>query len=396
MKTLFSPPASLRKHHGFSLIELMIGITISLLGLAAVSGIMMTFSSKRSSITSTLAAQDSGVMALYRMERDITQAGYGLMHLQRCVTINDAAASFNPYPFAIGDGGASASDTLIVQYANTRSGSPGTELTADGSGMTVAANQYNLLSAAGFEVLDHVVSSVGAPTCKITRITGTRKCTLTSAGPPKAYACATATYAAGPPAGVTTATDTQTGNKPQEWIGHDTAGVTSSASSGYLANLGKAGEFIRREYSIANGALMLREYDGTNAEGLSAANVLVNDIVFMKAQYGLAPTTWNGSVCVRAADTVTSWVNGSQLINEQNSCGVIAARVGLVARAAYRESTAVELANGNALEVLPAALDENGTEMTAAVTYDPGADRTRYRHRIYSTTIPLKNVIWTR
>lgn len=70
--------AIMRRQRGFNLIELMIGLAISLMGLAAVSGVMMTFSKKRTAITQSMATQDNGVMALYRLERDISQAGYGL------------------------------------------------------------------------------------------------------------------------------------------------------------------------------------------------------------------------------------------------------------------------------------------------------------------------------
>jgi Tfp pilus assembly protein PilW len=85
----------------------MIGVVISMMGLAAVSVMMMNFSKKRTSITETLSAQDNGVMALYRLERDVGQAGYGLMPLQSCATIaNGASPSFTPWPVQITDGGA--------------------------------------------------------------------------------------------------------------------------------------------------------------------------------------------------------------------------------------------------------------------------------------------------
>ncbi len=47
---------SMRRSRGFSLIELLIGLVISMMGLAAVSTMMMNFSKKRTSIAQTLAA----------------------------------------------------------------------------------------------------------------------------------------------------------------------------------------------------------------------------------------------------------------------------------------------------------------------------------------------------
>jgi Tfp pilus assembly protein PilW len=93
----------------------MIGLTISLMGLAAVASMMMTFSKNRGSVAQTQAAQDNGVMALYRLERDISQAGYGLMDLQGCtptiVNGDGTNPSFSPLPISIGFVGTGVSDT---------------------------------------------------------------------------------------------------------------------------------------------------------------------------------------------------------------------------------------------------------------------------------------------
>ena len=81
----------MRKKHalsGFSLIELMVGLTISLLGLLALGQIMLTFSQTRNSITQTTSAQSNGVMALYLIEKDLAQAGFSMMELQNCDRIN--------------------------------------------------------------------------------------------------------------------------------------------------------------------------------------------------------------------------------------------------------------------------------------------------------------------
>lgn len=360
------PVKSSQRQRGFNLIELMVGITISLFGLAAVSSMMMTFSSKRASITSTLSAQDSGVMALFRIERDISQAGYGLMHLQACASITDGAASNSPVPINIGDGGTN-SDTIEIQYANSRSGSPGTGL----SGTAQTATSYLTNSSVGFAVGDYVVSnastSVAAPAaCLVTKIlapTGTSPNIVIST-------------AAGEP-----------------------ALTPSSEPDSYLENWGQLGEFVRRQFSVNAGSLMLREYDRTQADGLAAtANTLVNDVVYLKAQYGMASTTAGGVTgCTRTADVVTSWVSGATVISSTNSCAVIAIRVGVVARSALRENESIELASANTeLTVLPAISDALGNVLSAAITYDPGTAATRYRHRVYSTIIPLKNVIWSR
>lgn len=327
----------MRRQHGFNLIELLIGLAISLMGLAAVSQVMMTFSKKRGAITQTMTAQDNGVMALYRMEKEISQAGYGLMAvsglptLQSCATISDGVNSFSPVPVMITDGG-SDSDEITVRYAYSTTGLPGTELNASG-GYTQTTTQYNVRSSVGFSVGDQVVS--------------TNSCAVRAVNSVSALA-----------------------------IGFSTA-LTASTNAGYLANLGPTG-LIGRHFAITSGALTMGEYPAYTA------NNLVDEIVYLKAQYGLAASA--------SGTAVTSWVNGVTAIDSSNVARVIAVRVGVVARSSAQEREAID--QPASLTLLPALSDSGGATIGSAVTYT--VPDTKYRYRSYSTIIPLKNVIWTR
>ncbi|MCK9283378.1 MAG: PilW family protein [Rhodocyclaceae bacterium] len=337
----------IRQQRGFTLIELMIGLTISLLGLAAVSGMMMTFSKKRTSIVSTMTAQDNGVMALYRIEKDIAQAGYGLMSLQACSSLSVASGSpLSPLPVQITSGSGGASDAIDVQYVNTTSGVPGTELLATGAqNYTMTTSQYNVRSSLGFAVGDRVVSTAAVPSCAIT--------TITSVTDP----------AVSPGA-----------------IGHD-ATLTASATPGFLANLGPVGSVVSRRFVISSNSLQVAE----DAPAYASPNLLVDDIVYMKAQYGLADTS--------SGRTVTSWVDSSAFtIGTANVGRVIALRVGVVARTAASDSETVD--QPATLTVLPDVANSGGTTIGSAVSYT--IPDTRYRYRAYTTTIPLRNAIWTR
>lgn len=331
----------MRRQRGFNLIELLIGLSISLMGLAAVSAVMMTFSQKRGAITQTLATQDNGVMALYRLERDISQAGYGLAPLQGCTAVVDRTYSFLPYPVIIGDGGTGASDTITVQGTNPASGAPGTELTVSGGG-TMTTGQYNVRSSVGFSVNDKVVATNFVPTCTMTTVTSVS---------------ATA-------------------------IGY-TPALAASSAAGYLAYFGTSAgassdpsEFFSRRYAVGTTAMTVADYPAYTT------NNLVDDIVFLKAQYGLADTT--------ASTTVTSWASGATALTSANVGRVIALRVGVVARSSARENEVID--QPNPLPVFPEMTDSSGG--TDAVSFT--IPDTRSRYRAYSTIIPLKNVIWTR
>jgi type IV pilus assembly protein PilW len=328
----------MRRQRGFNLIELLIGLTISLMGLAAVSSMMMTFSKKRGVITQTMATQDNGVMALYRLERDVSQAGYGLAPLQGCTTVIDGANSFVPYPVIITDGGAGVSDTILVQGTNPLSGIPGTELAVNGvNTMTGAA--YNVASALGFSVNDRVVATNFLPNCTLTSVTAIN-----------------------------------TGVTPNT-LSYTPALATSSVA-GYLVYFGAAGEFFSRRYAVGATAMTVGDYPA-----FTAAN-LVDDIVFLKAQYGMADTV--------ASTTVTRWVSGATALTSANVGRVVAIRVGVVARSSARENETIE--QPNPLPVFQELADSSAT--TDAVSF--AIPDTRSRYRAYTTIIPLKNVLWTR
>ena len=284
----------MRRQRGFNLIEMLIGLVISMMGLAAVSAVMMTFSKHRTAITQTLATQDNGVMALYRLERDISQAGYGLRPAG-CTTVVDGANSFVPYPVVIGDGGAGSSDTLTIQGTNPASGIPGTELSVSG-GNTMTSNQYNVRSSVGFSVNDRVVATTFMPTCTMTTVTSV---TATAIG--------------------------------------FTPALSATPAPGYLAYFGAAGEYFNRRYAVGATALTVADYPAY------AANNLVDDIVFLKAQYGMADTA--------TTTVVTSWVSGATALTASNVGRVIAIRVGVVARSAEREKEVID--QPNPLPVFP-------------------------------------------
>jgi type IV pilus assembly protein PilW len=338
--------SSHRRGRGFSLIELLIGVVISMMGLAAVSVMMMNFSKKRTSITETLSAQDNGVMALYRLERDMGQAGYGLMPLQSCATIaNGASPSFTPWPVQITDGGAGVSDTIAVKGANSASGVPGTELDTS-SGTSMTSVQYNVRSSAGFAINDIVVSTLACAMTSISSVSATN-------------------------------------------LGYTYATVlATSSAAGYLAYFGQPGEFFNRQYGIAASGLTVADYPAFTT------NTLVDNIVFLKAQYGLASTI-SGSPA-----TVARWVSGATTLNGSTCLGnsvhpacVVAVRVGVVARSASAGPQTVD--QPNPLPVLP-QIGSSPTPLADAVTFSIPAGGATVRYRAYSTIIPLKNVIWGR
>lgn len=356
----------MKTQRGFNLIDLLIGLAISLFGLLAVGQILLSFTQQRNTITQTLEAQSNGVLALYLMEKDLTQAGYALMNIQGCSRINwylngtghyndpyGAATTFLAFttlPVKITDGGAGSSDVLEIQYGSPRSGAPVTVVTqtqAGGYGTPI-----QVASREGFAQGDLIVTDVGG------------SCTMGQIDEPNS----------GPPAFLNRPTGVAYPYNTDTRPGAATTGWDAAvANTTLVANLGA---FVSRRYQIINEALLMADY-GTD---YTYAN-LVDGIVFMKAEYGL-DTDANG--------TVDSWTRGL-VANNVPAIGaqVIAVRIGLVARSPLLEKTAVDAPA--VLTILPAITT---TPTAAAVTYT--VPDTRYRYRTYYTVIPLRNVIWSR
>lgn len=404
-------------HRGFSLIELMIGLAISLVGLLAIGQIMLTFSQQRNTISQTMNTQNNGVMALYLMERDLSQAGYGMMGLG-CDRINyyfNGTGYYNsPYsttnlpgastgnialtelPVRILSGG-TGSDTIEVQYGRSTSGVPGAEIIADQSAYS---SDYSIAAGAGFAVNDLFIARSGG-ICTLAQVTA-----VTSPDPSHAvgatYPVTTAiSHAATPGVGY----NVTVGPGGTGWnIVADTEIDTSRLAKSPAVNaspkpsLSNLGAFVSRRYVVSGNSLRLAELANFSTATASLP-AQVDDILLIKAQYGLAASS--------GTTAVTTWADGGDPATtayDSTLAGrIVAIRVGVIARSPLIEKTAVNAPS--TLSILPAV---SGTSTLA----DPAAglcatdtasrevkctmSETRYRYRAYSTIIPLKNAIWTR
>lgn len=375
----------LHRQRGFNLIDLMIGVVISMFAMLAVAVVFRDFGKTRNTEVQAMESQSNGTMALYLIERDLAQAGYAMMKLQNCPFINwyyngtgyydtpygtaslpgSGHIALTTLPVRIIDGDTD-SDTLEIQYGNPVAGATGSEI---GAAM-VYPGSYPINAAVGFASGDRVVTNIG------------NICTLhavTNADP----VASPIEHANTNPYNVNAAPGGNGWNSV-------TAGDLTADPSAYMANLGN---FVSRRYTVAatggRFALQLAELPAFTA------NTVVDEIVFLKAQYGLSATN--------TSDSVTSWVDGGTLIDNTSAARVIAVRVGVVARSPLLEKEAVAAAA--TLSVLPAlsgtstlaapSAGECGTDATTKEVKCTVPD-THFRYRTYSTIIPLKNVIWTR
>lgn len=378
----------LRRQAGMSLIELMVGAAIGLIGIVIITHIYLTNEQHKRNTTAAGGAQTNGAIALYALERDIRQAGFGLnsSYAFQCncdQTTNsgcsavqyyyDTKYSFPPnaaltnsrnalslYPFIItgflGAGG-NGPDTLSVFYGsdNERALStmlidnmitPGADIKADG--------------AAGFEAGNLVVLQNGT-TCAMYQVTGVVTETLQHA--------ANIWNPAGGGTLPTWAKDStrifDLGPRPV-W---KTFGIKYDATN-----------------TINYGKLQVTDQFRVLTQG-AVSQDLMDGIVDLQAQYG---KDTNGDGVVDVWTKVLSR-NAPANFDAIDIMQVIAVRLAVLARDDYYQKPSTA---GGPCEATTAA-NRPTWSGGAFLTFDAaGALPSCYKYRVFETVVPLRNMIW--
>ena len=115
------------RHHGFSLIELMISVVIGLLGIVVIFQVLTVWDSRKRTTTSGSDAQVAGTIGMFALDRDMKQVGYGFGMTKpgelgcNVVATNalGVSANFPLLPVSITQGATGAPDQLTIMYGNS-------------------------------------------------------------------------------------------------------------------------------------------------------------------------------------------------------------------------------------------------------------------------------------
>lgn len=355
------------ENQGFSLVELMVGVVIGMLGIIVMMNVFMVTEAQKRTSTSSGDAQGNGVVAMATLERDLRLAGYGMSHaaLQGsggCTTIlseyDGTTSNIQAAPVRITDGGTGLSDTVVVNYGNAMAGSVPAMLSAK---MTSKTAKMTFNRTVGFEEDDLIIVAQNG-VCVLMQIT-----------------------------------DLRNGNK----VEHDAAAHHHGSGSKYnpssppatwpqfdmWAKVFNVGALSSNTYSV-NAARDLQMLQANDATVYTVASNIVN----VQAQYGVAPTgTWvSGS-------KVDCWVNATTgnacdasdwaTPSAENIERIKAVRIALVARSSNPEKATAGVCNTTT--AAPVAWD-SGPSIDLSAT----ADWQCYRYKVYQTIVPLRNVLW--
>lgn len=364
---------------GMSLVEIMVATAVGLIGVTMIMQVYAVAEGQKRSTTGTSDAQISGNIALFNIERDLRYSGFGMVtnagNMLGCDTlaydrVRPANQEFNfemaPVKITVGAGG--GSDTIKVIYGNPETVVEGALFSASAT----AVADFPLKNAAGFLVGSLVVPYLTGQQCVLAEITG-----FVPAAVNTIQHANGATYSYTDVTG-TVLNITERHNK----AGGLGAPLPSYTSSAKLYSLGR--NPVIRTYLVSADKLMTRTdmpyvaAQDPDGNGVSDAEIATG-IVQIKAVYGKDTNNdrvldvWNAAAPANA----TEWMQ------------VRAVKIAILARSGLFEKTAVT-ANAPTWRH-----PTNGDTAFVMANLADGTDWRNYRYRVYETTVPLRNLIWS-
>lgn len=371
---------------GFSLVELMVAMVIGMLGIIVMMQMFSMFEGQKRTTTGGDDAISSGAIALYGVQRDIQQSGWGIsaLPLIGCNITGLAVATIPLVPVTINSalfaGQDANTDTLMIVSGNSNGTVEGDEITAHGAA-------YGVHTPAAFSVAQAAVAAVaGPPAVAATpavpadRVVAVPKLrtdpVLCNPGGAAALVLTNVTSVVSPNVSVAT----------------DVAGI---ASGDKLFNLGPTPRV--RVYAIRNQNLTVCDYTVNNCAADTSLMTqaqrdalwvpIANNVVSLRAQYGRDTDAPMDGV-------LNAWDRDNTLVAACDRVKVSAVRVALVARSSQPEKR-LDGTVTSAAYVTPAAPAWTGNAGATIVLPSPSATWPTwqdFRYKVFQTVVPLRNI----
>lgn len=364
-----------RGQKGFSLVEILVGLVIGLLAMLAIFQTLALFESQRRTTSAGADMQQNGLSALYTLEQDIRLGGYGLIDngSMPCFNVNaygSPQSVFQSIPIQIKDGG-TGSDTLVTARLDSDTGG-----VAAGGGRAQLAAAVSAIPASitvdtneGVHNGDYIMLSETGLDCSLLEVTGLSGTTTVNV-----QAVANAAASSGSPT-----FPNYNGN--------------SASPYGIVVDIGQSAPFVTSTYSVSSDGNLVQSDNGGTTQPVVA------NIVNVQAQYGVAPAgsqsinCWTDATGSKCAPSSGDWANPTSADFER----VKAIRIAVVARSELKEKPSSGTAC-NATQTAPAAWPSAGLPAGSSnpptITLSSDTNWQCYRYRVYSTIVPLRNVIW--
>lgn len=385
-----APPLR-RMARGFSMIELMVAMLISLIGVMIIFQVFEVSEGIKRTATSGGDAQQNGTISLYVMEYDLRNAGMGFNDTPYagCNIIgSDSSRSPNNFPVApatmqlvpvaITPGAsATAPDELTVFYGSSARNASATTLFGN---MAAATNPLLVLNPYGYRTGDLVLllEPGSGKNCALMEVT--------SFPTTNTLAHDSGTYT------LTSGASVQSRFNPAAGMGVVYGGANTAAAARVfnLGNLYDANNStlpIYNTYRIVSNALTVSNGFVVSG-GAPTVNSIADNIVHMRVRYGVDDGINDGTVPYSTVFTAGDGIVDRYISTAPNWQRLIAVRIALVARSALAEKPSAGA--GAPCDTTTAAPTWTGG------TFDLSADANWqcYRYRVFETTVPVRNWIW--
>jgi type IV pilus assembly protein PilW len=368
----------IRRSGGFSLVEIMVGVAIGLIGALVMMQVSAIFEGRKRTTTSGTDAQTNGAVALFTVERDLRKAGYGISVPDAIgCTVNRYFATSAPRqstfvltPVMIAKGANGLPDTISTFASSKEGWSLPNRITSEHppQGATVFMNTVLGLTAG-----DMLLAYQPGKTCTLFQATSVVAGNVEVAHDATSNWNADAANSVFPP------------------TGYDVGAL--------VFNLGA---MSNRSYSIGGGnSLIVTQNAG--ATNTNTVQTLASDIVQIKAEYGfdtragnpvdLQVQEWSGTLIDadhngrtddggdyrRIAAVRMAVVARSPLMEKPNSSGVC--DITIATATATRPANSPTWAGG--------AIDVSKTPDN-----QPVPNWQCYRYKVFETIVPLRNTLW--
>jgi type IV pilus assembly protein PilW len=373
------------REHGLSLVEILVGVLIAMIGIVVIFSVLAVAESRKRTTTAGSDAQTAGAIALFSLERDIKQAGYGFGTFGTKNPINctvDAYDAQRPapdfdFPLApvmITQGAGGAPDTLTAFYGNSPLIVAGKAFTFSGASAKQTSSSLGgrtgLMKGDVVLIAGQVGAALQCQLIEVTDNTNADAVTINHATgsytPEGAAASVTARYnqAAGP-----------------------------AFVNGFIYDLGNAPTRSVWSIQATNGVPRLvvqndLRWTDADADGNNDLLQVFDDIIDLQAEYGVATDT--------NADGQFDRIGAWQTAAPADMSSVYAVRFAILARSRQAEKEKVTnaaptwAAGAFTMANVDGAADSNPGD---AVKGDPNNWR-NYRYRVYETLVPLRNLVW--
>jgi len=388
---ILAAPVSPRHSRGFTLVEIMVGVAIGLIGIVAIFQAVATWSKHTAATSSGGDAQVAGTLALFNIERDVKAAGHGFGRATApnmgCIvnaTDTTPARVFNfqmaPVQIAAGAGGAPDQITILYGDSSFHAGDDPNISTGSADFSAATATSKTLLRRGGFKPGDFAIAAYnpgalpGSAQCQLLQITAD-------------------TNPDGRTVDHTTAPFTSFYTGGPAIASRFNSAVAPLAAGGKMYNLGPDPRL--NVWSIQNNGRVLTQTDVIhNTAALQVAESVVN----LKAEYGV---DLDGNGTISAAE----WVNAPPA----DWRTLLAIRVAVLVRSRNFErngdpgATGVRAATPSAAN--PYYFGDPVGRKFLMTNVDGTADAfgdvdavpnnwRYYRYRVYERVIPLRNMLW--